>query len=725
MHRVRSGAALITALHTGSENLLCALVHKFGRNVKKGKSASKSGKGNAGPLTDDDKDTQAADAFVAEMQRALPPDFRVRGDLYVFVDECHRTQSGKLHQAMKALMPNAMFIGFTGTPLLHTDKKTTLETFGPFIHTYKYDEAVTDGVVLDLLYEARNVPQFITAQDKIDQWFEAKTQGLNDIAKATLKQRWGTMQKVLSSHDVLSRIVADIVLDLNTKPRLCDGRGNALLVAESIYAACKFYELFEQAGLKENVAIVTSYTPNARNIKGEDAGEGETERLHQYKIYRRMLAEWFNEDEQLAIQKTEQFEKEAKQRFIREPARLRLLIVVDKLLTGFDAPSATYLYINKPMRDHGLFQAICRVNRLDGDDKRYGYVIDYRDLFRSLETAIRDYTSGAFDGYDREDVNNLLGDRLEQSRERLDTAREALAALCEDVPPPKDADAFRHYFCSTEPGDAQQLQANEPRRIALYRACSALLQAYAEIANELPQAGYTDADILTIRAEVTHYQHLRAEVRLASGDAPDLKRFDPAMRHLIDTYIKAGDSERITSLDDLSLIQLIIDRGEAFVEAVPAPLASRREAMAENIENNLRRLIIDEQPINPRYYERMSQLLDALIAERRQQTIEYQEYLARIVELTRQASQPGGASDEYPQSLDTAGKRALYDALDGDEQTALAVHEAILSVRKDGWRGNRVKEREVRAAIRATGIAEDRASYLFDLVKQDQHRHEY
>ena len=152
---------------------------------------------------------------------------------------------------------------------------------------------------------------------------------------------------------------------------------------------------------------------------------------------------------------------------------MKLLIVVDKLLTGFDAPPATYLYIDKPMRDHGLFQAICRVNRLDGEDKPYGYVVDYRDLFKSLEKSIHDYTSEAFDAYDEEDVEGLLTDRLDTGRERLEEAREAVKALCEPVAPPKDTPAYLHYFCADDTTDQDALRENEPKRVLLQLHCAA------------------------------------------------------------------------------------------------------------------------------------------------------------------------------------------------------------------------------------------------------------
>ena len=216
------------------------------------------------------------------------------------------------------------------------------------------------------------------------------------------------MQKVLSSQSRLEQIVKDILLDMDTKPRLMDGRGNAMSVCTSIYQACKVYELFSRTDLAGKCAIATSYKPSPADIKGEDSGEGLTEKLNQYAIYRKMLADYFGESEDKAMYRVEEFEQKVKQRFIDEPGQMRLLIVVDKLLTGFDAPSATYLYIDKQMRDHGLFQAICRVNRLDGDDKEYGYIVDYKDLFQCLEGTIGNYTSGALDGYDRTDAAGLL-----------------------------------------------------------------------------------------------------------------------------------------------------------------------------------------------------------------------------------------------------------------------------------------------------------------------------
>lgn len=689
--RTTSGADLISKLNATNPWLIASLIHKF------------VGKEEGGVEGMSEGDIQA---FIDEMKRNLPADFRAKGDIYVFVDECHRTQSGELHKAMKAILPNAMFIGFTGTPLLHADKQKSIEIFGKYIHTYKFDEAVRDKVVLDLRYEARDIDQSISSPTKIDQWFDSKTKGLNDIALAQLKKKWGSMQKVLSSKSRLEKIVADILMDFETKDRLQSGRGNAMLVTSSIYEACKCYELFEQSELAGKCAIVTSYAPSPADIKGEETGEGLTERLRKYEIYNRMLGD----------KPAEVFEDEVKKKFIEQPGQMRLLIVVDKLLTGFDAPSATYLYIDKQMRDHGLFQAICRVNRLDGDDKEYGYIVDYKDLFKSLGTAINDYTSGALDGYDKEDVAGLLVDRLQMAKQRLEEAREAIKALCEPVETPKDTPAYLRYFCAIDTTNKTQLKDNESKRVTLYKLTVSLIRAYADLASEMSEAGYNAAQTEQVKQEVDHFEKVRSEVKIASGDYIDMKMFEPAMRHLIDNYIRAEESEKISTFDDVSLVQLIVERGVDALDMLPKSIRESNEAVAETIENNMRKLIIDEQPINPKYYEKMSELLDSLILQRREQALEYEQYLAEMIALAEKVQKPDGGAD-YPKTLNTGAKRALYDNLGKDEGVALAVDYAVLSSKKDGWRGHKVKQKEVRYAVKRVLNDDQLTDEIFELVK--------
>jgi type I restriction enzyme R subunit len=695
IYRTKSGKDLLKQLNTKEKPLLCSLVHKFGG-----------------------KDQDDTDDYITELKKNLPKDFKAKGDIYVFVDECHRTQSGKLHEAMKEILPNAVFVGFTGTPLLKKDMQKSIEIFGKYIHTYKFDEAVRDEVVLDLRYEARDIDQKITSQEKVDAWFEAKTRGLTDFAKVELKKKWGTMQKVLSSLSRLNKITSDILLDFETKPRLYDGSGNAMLVAGSIYEACKYYEIFQNHGFKK-CAIISSYNPNVASIKGESTGEDEeSDNLKKYEVYNRMIKQWFSipENKSLSDKDAEKFEDEVKKKFIDEPGQMKLLIVVDKLLTGFDAPSASYLYIDKNMQDHGLFQAICRVNRLDGESKEYGYIVDYKDLFKKLENAVGDYTSEAFDSFEAEDVEGLLKDRLEKGKERLDEALEVVKALCEGVAAPKESPEYIAYFCGDD------LKSNEQKRVHLYKKTASLIRAYANLANEMQEAGYTEAETSQIKKEVGHYKDVREEVQLASGDYIDLKAYEPAMRHLIDSYISAEESEKISAFDDMSLLQLIVERGiDEAIKALPRSIGKHKESIAETIENNIRKLITDEQSVNPKFYERMSILLDELIEARRKSSINYQEYLKRVVELTKLVRGDEKES-RYPIILDSKAKHALYDNLGQDEDLAVAIDEAIRTTKKDGWRGNRIKEREVKNALRKFVQDEHDLETLFELIKnQDEY----
>lgn len=697
IYRTKSGNDLVATLNSPNPWLFCSLVHKFGRNGE----------------TDTEEEDETTKDYLEALSKNLPDNFSAKGDLFVFVDECHRTQSGKLHQAMKAILPDALFFGFTGTPLMKKDKKKSLEVFGPYIHTYKFNEAVADGVVLDLRYEARDIDQHLTSQKKVDQWFDAKTKGLSNLAKMQLKQKWGTMQKVLSSRSRLEQIVSDILMDMETKPALMSHRGNAMLVCSSVHQACVVYELFSKTDLAGKCAIITSYQPVSGAIKGEEAGEGLTEKLFKYNVYRKMLAEYFEQSEEEAAKRVEEFEKTVKKRFIKEPGQMRLLIVVDKLLTGFDAPSATYLYIDKTMADHNLFQAICRVNRLDGEDKEYGYVVDYKDLFRSLDKAIRDYTQEAFDAYDQKDVDGLLKDRLTEARTDLDNSLETVRTLCEPVKAPRETKDFIHYFCGesgVEPEDEEQRSEKEALRLTLYQAVAKLIRAYTNLANEMNDAGYSDDQALAIKKEVAYFESVRDEVKLASGDLLEMKRFEPAMRHLLDMYIRSDDSEILIDFEEMGLIDLVVNNN---LDALPKNIKDNQEAMAEAIENNVRKTIVDENPVNPKYFDTMANLLDEIIRLRREQAISYQEYLERIQALAKKVVNPNADSgNNYPPSMDTPAKRSLYDNLGKDEVLATKIDATVRYTKKADWYGDRLKEREIANAIR-----EETAEYTLNITE--------
>ncbi|MCL2184518.1 MAG: HsdR family type I site-specific deoxyribonuclease [Treponema sp.] len=685
--RTKSGKDLIDKLNKYEDRLICSLIHKFGQ------------RGTEVSELDYDK-------YIEDIKKSLPAGFKAKGDFYIFVDECHRTQSGKLHKAMKTIISDAVLIGFTGTPLLVKDKKTSIEVFGGYIHTYKYDEGVADGIVLDLRYEARDIPQDITSQDKIDTWFEIKTRALSDKAKARLKEKWGNLQKVFSSAGRLDKIANDIIFDMETKPRLSDGTGNALLVAGDIYSSCRFYEIFRSKGFKR-CAIITSYNAAPGNLRTEDVGGDEdTEAITKYETYIEML-----EEHGYNVKQINDFEKEAIDNFINAPAKMRLLIVVDKLLTGFDAPPCTYLYIDRHMQNHGLFQAICRVNRLDGEDKDFGYIVDYKQLFGDLEAALRTYTAGAFEGYAPEDVEGLLKNRLLEAKKYLDNTLEELDNLCDGVFAPRDEIDFIHYFCG-ESGIVEDEDETYTRlREQLYMLVNRLVRAYSEIKSDMDTAGYSANEKSDIAKKVENYIQLKMTIGRASYDDIDFKMFEPGMRHLIDTYIVASDAKPLGIVDDFTLLDFILAQKEKLESEDRG-----KEAAAEAIENNIRRKIVAKMPLNPKYYARMSEILEQIILDRKKGVLTYKSLLELYAKLARDAATPE-QNMHYPESIRGSGAlRMFYDNCGENEDLALKLDAAVQENKMDGFRTNPVKQNKIKRALSRIIDDDNEIERLFKLI---------
>ncbi len=676
IHRAESKKDLLNALFENKKSLVSSLVHKF-----------------------DDNDS--------EDLKKQP----VLKEWIVLVDECHRTQSGKFHKAMKSLLPNAIFIAFSGTPLLKQDKKTSQEVFGNYIHCYKFNEAVSDKVVLDLTYEARRVDQYVSSPEKLDEYFELKTQNLNDTAKAELKKKWVNLQKVFSTEDRLKHIVRDIVLDMAKLPRLKNGKGNAMLVAESVYNACRYFELFLQTELKDKVAVITSYEPNIADLK---CGSNESEESYKYRTYCGMLKKFFDEkDEEKARNKTKEFEEEVKRRFINEPIRMKLLIVVDKLLTGFDAPSLTYLYIDKKMQDHGLFQAVCRVNRLDGEDKDFGHIIDYSDLFDSLQEAHSDYTNGAFENYEREDIQGLISDNAQKIKKKLEEVRGQLKSLCESVKDPKDETDYIAYFCGSD------LEKNAQKRRLFYQLVGAFLRMFVEL-NNSEKPVYSKEEMQKIKQEAEFYRHLQKMIGLNSGDSVDLKSYSEDMRRMLDAYIKAKDSETLIKIEDQGLCEVLAQMNINDFNKELSQVFKNESSMAESIANNTKKRIIEKEASDPKYYEELSSLLNDLINQFREKKLTYLAYLQQIQDLAKKVSHK--ENKNYPEKINTSALQALYDNLDENEALALEIDACIRDNKRDGWVGSFIKERILKIDLQK--IINDKVllEKIFDLVK---HTEEY
>ena len=531
--RITSRAEFVEKLGAATPRLLCALIHKFD---------------------------------VADLQGEPPP---VSGRFHVFVDECHRTQGGDMNKQMKRWLEGAIFIGFTGTPLLRKNKLMTRDVFGTYIHTYKFHEGVADGVILDLKYEARDVPQRLTSQAAIDTWFEHKTKGLNNFQKAVLRKRWATMEELMSAGERKQRIIANIIENFSLKPRLNNDRGTALLVSASIYDACHYYRLLLNTSFGPHCGIITSYEPNHNAISRELSNSDERYKFDTYTQH--VLKKG---------QTTKQYEDEAKRLFIEEPANMKLLIVVSKLLTGFDAPSCTYIYLDNELRDHNLFQAICRTNRLDGDDKDYGYIIDFKDLFGEVQEALAVYSSDELDTDPGNggDNNVHLKDWLEEGKKKLDETREALRYLCEPVALPREVEQFLPYFCG-DAANPNALNETETLRMSFYKAVAVFVRAYAAIAQDLTEAGYCDSDAGALQQEVEFYGEIRSAIKKHSGEELDIKPYEADMRHLLNTYIQADPAADLGELGEMSLTALIIETG--IHDAIARKLNEKGHALEE------------------------------------------------------------------------------------------------------------------------------------------------
>ena len=663
--RITSREQFLEKLTAPIPRVLCALIHKFDPNL----------------------------------QGDPPP---IQGHFYVFVDECHRTQgserkidSGKMHKQMKSWLANAIFIGFTGTPLLRKDKDklNTREVFGTYIHTYKFYEAVEDKVILDLKYEARDVPQRLTSQQAIDQWFQQKTKGLNNYQRAVLRQRWATIDSLMSADERKRRIIGDIIHDFGVLPRLNNDRGTAILVAASIYDACHYFRLFRSTSFGQYCGIVTSYQPTAAAISKEAANSDER---YKYDTYTQFVLK--------AGQTTKNYEDEIKRRFKDEPANCKLLIVVSKLLTGFDAPSCTYIYLDNEMRDHTLFQAICRTNRLDGEDKDFGYIVDYKGLLEQVKNSISVYNSEELDiDEDGKPTNVVLKDYLKEGKTKLDDAREALHYLCEPVPHPREIEQYLRYFCG-DANDSNALNDTEPLRLPFYKAVVTFFRAYAAIAQRLEESGYSEEQIIALQQEVQFYTDTRLAIKNYSVEELDIKPYEADMRHLINTYIQADPSVKLGDLSSLSLTEAIIKTGihNTIARKLNRQGKLSRNAIAETIINNVRRTIIRDQLTDPKFYEEMSKLLDDLIKQKRDDTESYEQFLRNAEALINRLSKKEPDPDIPVALHDNAEAIVLFNNFsniqgstfhcpDNDEEKTALVLEIDRVMREQapaGWKGD-------------------------------------
>lgn len=670
LHRAKSQDDLLKTLNKGEEWLICSLIHKFGNRSNGGH---------------DGEDIVDLDSYLKELMdkiKAEYPNFSVKGkNFFVFIDECHRTNGGRLHEAMRAILgDNVMLIGFTGTPLLKDQKqskkyekeyqkisKLSEVRFGSFIHMYLHKQAVEDGVILDLQYEGRDVEQRISDKDKLDDKLANITAGLDEESKLAVEGRWATMQRIFSSKERIERIGWSVLDDMAKYP-MTESWANAMLVAGNIEAAYKYYDFFQNQSsdttLKNRCAVVTSYDPSVNDLRKKTT-DPNIEHSEKFKFD--MAKQAF---ENAGQPNAEAYEEWAKETFRKKPGQMKLLIVVDKLLTGFDAPSATYLYIDKEMRDHNLFQAICRVNRLgrdvEGKDgstikshKEYGKIIDFKQLFGNITDAITNFNNenGGLGGFDAADIDGLLEDFIAKSKRRLVAARDAYNSLKAEWESKglKDQEELKRYYLTDFENDPA-----EDRRQVMYKITGALVIAYTNLSDHMGNAGFDSAESADFRKLATEARNINLLVKQISGDYFDPREKDPEMRALLDRFIKAEEPDVIIpATADFSFLDMIDDTPtDEVVETAVRVSGGRNQGAAELIEGRVRSVINSHNVKDPELYKRFSVKLDELLQQIKQQSMDYADRMRHLIDMLKEVKN-GGVS--FPAGITTKLSKALWN----------------------------------------------------------------
>src|SRR5690606_3773054 len=308
-------------------------------------------------------------------------------------------------------------------------------------------------------------------------------------------------------------------------------------------------------------------------------------------------------------------------------------------------------------------------------------------------------------------------DRLMMARERIENALEELEAICEPVELPKADLDYIHYFCgNTE--IASDLKSNEHKRVALYKAIVSYIRAFANIKSEMELAGYTQKEIFYFEERLDFYLKLRETIRIASGETLDLKAYEADMRHLIDNYIQASESKVISPFEDISLLDLMESDIFTAIDKLPEGIRSNPEAIAETVENAISSKIVEKHLLDPKYFEKMSQLLFELIEQRKKGALQYKEYLAKAAELIKKVK--SGKSDDTPSTIKTIGMRAINNYLDNNEDITIASEIAIQNSKKEGFRENIQKQNEIKEAIYEVIKDEIRTEEIYQLVEDNK-----
>ncbi|NOX14999.1 MAG: type I restriction endonuclease subunit R [Epsilonproteobacteria bacterium] len=569
--RARSGRELIELLQSG-KSVITTLIHKF-ETVKKEKV-----------ILDDP-------------------------NIFILVDESHRTQEGDLNKAMNKVFPFACYLGFTGTPLMKKEK-STISKFGGLLHKYTIDQAVRDGAVLPLLYEGRLVEQWISDEKGLDRRFDVLSRDLNDEQKLDLKKKWARFQKVASSERRLEMIMLDI--NEHFKKNIQGTGFKAMLATSSKYEAIKYHKLFEEIG-----DIKTAFVISAPDSREGYESVDEDNKAFINEEWQRIIKKYGDEDRYI---------EKVKDEFV-EGEECELLIVVSKLLTGFDAPRATVLYIDKELKEHNLLQAIARVNRLY-DGKDFGFIIDYRGLLGNLDSALTSYSS--LDGFDEEDLVGAVIDVKEEIA-KVKTFYSHLEELFKTIKNKKDTESYEVFL------------ADEKIRKEFYEYLSNYARALKlALSSDKIDEIFSQKEIQEYKLKMKFYANLRASVRIRYHESVDFGKYEKQMQKLLDTFISAEDVHQLTKL-----VNIFDEDFESEIERIVGD-----NARADTILSALSATITEKMDSNPAYYEKLSLRIKEIIQEHKNNRLTDEEKLKNAKDVRDMLLAKDDTQNEnYPETI--------------------------------------------------------------------------
>ncbi|MDX9955996.1 MAG: HsdR family type I site-specific deoxyribonuclease, partial [Anaerolineae bacterium] len=565
--KAASGKELGTLLHEGKADIITTVIDKF--------------------------DTSGAQAI------------RVQdSDIFVLVDESHRSQYGEAHVKMRRVLPDGCYIGFTGTPLLKAEKSTAAK-FGGFIHTYSMRQAVEDQAVVPLLYEGR-MAELSVDQAALDRWFERVTEGLSEEQRRDLKHKFSRAGEVSQAEQRVRQIAYDLS---DHYRRNFQGQGfKAQLATSSKALALRYKRCLDEFGMVTSAVVISP--PDTREGHEDIETTPELEAF-----WKQMLARYGSEKQYL-------------QELIADFGRadgVEILIVVDKLLVGFDEPRNTVLYLDKPLKDHAILQAIARVNRLF-EGKDFGYVLDYRGILGELNAAMQVYN--ALEGFDPDDIAGTITD-VSAEIAQVPQLHAALWELFKTLPNKQDREAF------------QQFLAPEDVRQRFYDALSAYTRALKAALTAVSFYEQTsEARIATYKRDLVFFHNLRTAVRQRYAEAIDYHDYEARVRKLLDSHIHSA--EVLTVVEAVNIFD-----SDAFAAQVAR--FDTAAGQADTITSHLKRAISEQLERDPAFYQKFSRLVEETIAAYRQGRLDEAEYLKKAQELQEDFQR--GYDDGIPEAL--------------------------------------------------------------------------